>query len=192
MAEGTYRAPRRTFSTVSVVLALVMMMVVMAFAPAVGADVPRYQFTTDEYDLVIAYRPVLDAPEPAVLFFHLTVSLDNPCTGEYSGTVYFLGDGKAATITSWEQTATDLTFWGNAIWNEVFSLTFVATGDGVTWIGEYEDADGKADTTLTWTDHSSTSYKNHGDWVASDVSGHGNPDNAMSCIGMPIVSNKNK
>lgn len=190
MAEGTHRAPRRTFSTVSVVLALVMMMVVMAFAPAVGADVPRYQFTTDEYDLVIAYRDVPDELEPVVLFFNLTVW--ETCTGEYSGTVYFLGDGIAATITRWEQTAKGLTFWGNAIWNEVFSLTFQPTGDGVTWIGEYEDATGKADTTLTWKSQSSTSYKNHGEWVASDVSGHGNPENAMSCIGMPIVSHKGK
>lgn len=155
----------------------------IAMAPA-SADVARYQMLTLEYDAVNYYLP---ASGPYPQSFTLTF---NPCNGTFSGpglvpfygvsltqgslngsisytSTYNVEPGYTVTVNN-AVLLNDYSFIGP--WSDNYSVT-PQTGVVVSGIPIV----------------TSTSYRNHGDFVAQ------NPDKngaAHSCIGMPITSKK--
>jgi len=89
------------------------------------------------------------------------------------------------------QTDTTLSFHSAYPYDGGYWFDFSGTtSDGVVWTGTGTDSGGTWPATLTLTGSSATTY-NHGEYVAASIDEYGSPD-AHSCIGMPIVSNKNK
>ena len=177
-------------------LALVMAMALLAVtvgAVAAGAGVERYQFEKSTYQL--------DLEIGTTHYYHeYTVELTNPCTGEYEYTGAYLGNTLPGavqfteTVSNWVDDGTSISFQSDYDINNYW-FTFVGTVDGVdTWTGSAWSSTGQVFIdmlTLTRTLDWRSDY-NHGEYVAENVEQYGNPEVAQSCIGMPMVSNRDK
>jgi hypothetical protein len=146
-------------------------------AATASADVPRHQAQTGT--ITVNWAGGL------IHVFHVTV---NPCDGSFTGTgtsqqgvelnenvVGTLRDGDLTYVATYHDTPYDDYSWGY---------------DGPAAGGMASDSWGQhLPITVTYDLGSSTTYKNHGDYVSQMGGG---ADAAHSCIGMPINSNSSK
>lgn len=148
---------------------LVGLMAVPSLAAQGGTA--RYQVGTTSYTIMVLG-----------FFEHDYVVTFNPCDGSIAIT------GGTPDTSTYYTTETV----GGTLDNGVISFSSTYDGPyspGYTWSGSFPvgggDLSGDFTGTVTVADTSTTTYKNHGDYVSSMGGG---ADAAHSCIGMPTVS----
>jgi hypothetical protein len=150
----------------------------LAVALPAGAKVERYQYTD--------YTINVTSVNGNTAYIHTFYLTHNPCTDVVTGygVNHYHGDSNE-TLSNIQFDGDKLSFRADYdINNYYWEPGFILNADGTfTWDGG--SAGGVDTATGTW-ESTQTDYKNHGQYVAQSINGHG-PD-AHSCIGMPVVS----